>query len=162
MKHENIESACPDWGLIRDISNAEKHFILDNPPGKYIKDITDVQEAMVHDIFLMPNDQHYIRYHIRVMVLLKDYKIRDLLDVATNVLNFWGNFLLSKGAIKNYENFRYKGDDFLTEEQAEAMSDTLVHTLDCDAVNMPLIGLSRNYNIDENSFDERYYIFHDK
>ena len=116
-----VAELYPDFNLIGDVANALKHGQLTHKPDKLIKDVSSIQERLVWVHFRYANSRPYSYLQPRIMVKLITGEYRDLLEVATGVLNFWCDYLFTNGYIKSMHRFLYTGDNVFTESQANAV-----------------------------------------
>jgi len=99
----DVAKLCPDYDLLGDVVNAAKHdeLTLGEPQ---INSAEDIYEATVVTRY-QDQDGEYSDAQKMVMVKLKDGSERDLFEVLTNVMNFWGRELTRYGVIKGFDPF---------------------------------------------------------
>lgn len=118
-------SKFSDYDLIGDIFNAHKHGKLEPSRKKGELLITGreaIEETIVNTYFHHEGTTNprifYSVMQTRVLVYPIKGGVRDLLDIATNVINYWSDFLVNYGLTKHHIKFRYEGDDLISPEQA--------------------------------------------
>lgn len=117
-----------DYDLIGDVFNATKHGTLTQKKGEIlIANRKDIEEIIVNTHFPFEGETTYPRkfygvMQTRVLVYPTKGGVRDLLEVATNVINYWADFLVKEGLTDKHINFRYEGDDILSHQQALEIS----------------------------------------
>lgn len=115
-----------DYDLLGDVFNAHKHGHLDPKRKKgevLLAKREDIEETLVSTYFLKDGEPTTPRNFFgvvqnRILVYPKKGGVRDFLEVATNVINCWSDFLITEGLTDKFIKFRYEGDDILTQEQA--------------------------------------------
>lgn len=129
FRRADVAMMCPDFDWVGDVFNSTKHKELDRK-GRIIKDKSHIDETIVWTYFpyeeVLPPKRFYSTVQIRILItpLPKKGKVRDLLEISTNVINFWSDFLVAKGLTTIHKNFRYDGDDIVPEGLADASSGT--------------------------------------
>lgn len=109
ITRSQAESLCPDYALLGDLVNAAKHASVtrNTPHGKpLVARASDLRER----ILLIEYEDHegIYRFHQKqVIVKLSDGTERNLLDVLTNVLNFWETKLAADGVLKSARSFKH-------------------------------------------------------
>ncbi len=118
----DVERICPDYALLGDIVNAAKHKSLTamTPHGApFVKSATNLSEQLA---FIMYEDDagtyQYVQKH--VVVKLADGSERNLIEVLTNVINFWEQHMLSLGVLSATRTFAYDGVRARTRAECEA------------------------------------------
>jgi hypothetical protein len=167
VKPAEVRASCPEWSIIREVSNVEKHFIATlDPFSLHLKDITDIQESLVINIFKDEDGTEYEYTQVRVMLFLMNEYIVDLLEIATKVVNFWGQFLFERGRIPKPEAFVYHGNDFLTRQEAEAYKKPILRVVtmkDFDEMEesgfLNVICLRRLYDKSNSQFLPQYQLY---
>ena len=105
-----IETQCPDYALLGDIVNAAKHKTVNNmtPHGPpLVNDATQLGEQIV--ITEYEDEAGIYRYSQKfVIVRLHDGREKNLLDVLTNVINFWEKYLHSLGVLAEARTFKHE------------------------------------------------------
>lgn len=113
-----------DYDLIGDVFNATKHDTLTQKRGEIlISNRKAIEETIVCTYFPFEGETTYPRefYGVkqtRILVYPTRGGVRDLLEIATNVINYWADFLVKEGLTDKHINFRYEGDDILSHRQA--------------------------------------------
>ncbi|GAB3882859.1 hypothetical protein [Spirosoma agri] len=119
-----IASLCPDYHWIGDVANAFKHRSIGRK-DRIIDDVSQIEETLVRTCFIpedaTPANPYYSIIDRRVLVVPTDIAlpIRDLLEIQTNVINFWSDFLVSENLTKERFIYKYRGDRVLTSQQAD-------------------------------------------
>lgn len=140
---ELVEPLCPaktltrnevskfyDYDLIGDVCNASKHGTLTQKKGELlIISNKDIEQTIVNTHFFFGKSSEGARtFHgvmqNRILVYPIAGGVRDLLEVATNVINYWADFLVDKGFTDKHIKFRYEGDNVLTYEQVLEIGNT--------------------------------------
>lgn len=105
-----IKAKCPDYQLVRDITNASKHKRFDKPkPGAdvpLIEDLNSIYECTISTTY-RDSDGEFRDSHKGVFVKLLDGTERDFFEIATNVINMWCAELHAIGVIENPRKFDY-------------------------------------------------------
>jgi len=98
-----ISGQCPDYDLLGDIVNAAKHRSLTRGTPQ-ISNATQIEEQIVVTEY---EDEHgpYRCVEKVVVVGLANGSARDVLEVLTNVMNFWQGYLHSIGVLANPRNY---------------------------------------------------------
>lgn len=112
MSRADVERLCPDYALLGDVVNAAKHKSLTNktPHGTpLVNDATGLGEQLV--VIEYEDAAGTYRYVQKtVVVKLADGSERNLLEVLTNVINYWEQHMLSLGILTSARTFAYDGD----------------------------------------------------
>jgi hypothetical protein len=104
------ERLCPDYALLGDVVNAAKHKSLTAPTPHgtpLLTKATNLGEELV-SIQYEDSDGTYLYAQKTVVVELDDGAKRDLLEVLTNVMNFWEQQMASLGVISAPRTFSYE------------------------------------------------------
>lgn len=105
-----IKAKCPDYQLVRDITNASKHKdFLKTKPGAdppLIQDLSSIYECLISTTY-KDLDGEFRDSHKGVFLKLLDGTERDFFEIATNVLNLWLAELLAVGVIDKPRKFDY-------------------------------------------------------
>lgn len=112
LTRAEVEKLCPDYGLLGDVVNAAKHKSITNktPQGPpLVDDATQLGEQIVITEY---RDDVGIYRHAQKIVIAKlsDGSERNLLEVLTNVINFWEEYLHSVGVLSTPRTFAYAGN----------------------------------------------------
>jgi hypothetical protein len=119
-----VAKLCPNYDLLGDVVNAAKHDDLTHG-GPQINSAEDIYEMTVITRY-EDQEGEYSDAEKMVMVTLKDGSERDLLEVLTNVMNFWGGELESYGVIKGFKAFplpKPPGSSFIKRADAKTQLD---------------------------------------
>jgi hypothetical protein len=108
----DVERRCPDYALLGDLVNAAKHKSLTakTPHGApLVNDATDLVEQLA---FIEYEDSAGTYRYVQknVVVKLADGTERNLLEVLTNVVNFWEQHMLSVGVLLTARTFMHDSD----------------------------------------------------
>jgi len=103
MSRAKVAAQCPDHDLVGDIANVSKHAELTRGVPK-VSHAQSVCEIIVLTEF---SDDKGIFTDARKLVTVKldDGTERDVFDILTNVINFWGQQLALWGVLKDYNLF---------------------------------------------------------
>lgn len=100
--YNSIKNKCPDYQLVRDITNASKHkdFYKLKPGADppLIQDLNSIYECLI-SITYQDSEGEFRDSHKGVFVKLLDGTERDFFEVATNVVNMWCTELHSMGVL---------------------------------------------------------------
>jgi hypothetical protein len=103
ISRSQAASHCPDYDLIADIANASKHAHLTRGTPQ-IGAASSLKERIV--IVEYEDDGGSYRHaQKQVYAKLSDGTERDLFEIATSVINYWGNELVRLGIIKAFKQF---------------------------------------------------------
>jgi len=107
-----VERLCPDYALLGDVVNATKHKSLtgNTPHGApLVTDATNLAEQLV---FIEYEDAAGTYRYVQktVVVKLSDGTERNLLEVLTNVINFWEQHMVSLSVLPAVRTFAYDED----------------------------------------------------
>lgn len=112
LTRAEVERLCPDYALLGDIVNAAKHKLVSNktPHGApLVDDATNLGEQLV--LIDYEDDAGTYRYIQKTVVAkLANGLERNLLEVLTNVINYWELYLQSLGILKAARTFTYDND----------------------------------------------------
>lgn len=94
-----IIERCPDYSLLRDVVNVSKH----NSITRYVPQIRTADQIEEMIIITEYNDEQgkYKYIEKTVQLHLLDGSTRNMLEVLTNVMNFWQTYLHSVQIISN-------------------------------------------------------------
>lgn len=112
-----------DYDLLGDVFNAFKHGVITQKKSKIlVSNRNSIQETYVWTFFPFEGETTYPRnfYSViqaRVLVYPTVGSPRDLLEIQTNVINYWSDFLFNEGLSDKHLTFRYEGDDILSHQQ---------------------------------------------
>lgn len=113
---------CPDYHIVGDVANAAKHRVLTRGKPR----LTSAEDIFERTVITLYEDDagEYSDCQTVVMVRIAGGVERDLLEVMTNVLNYWGMFLESLGVLQEYRSFKMDpgpGEGFVPREKARGM-----------------------------------------
>ncbi|MEF8731641.1 MAG: hypothetical protein V5B40_06935 [Candidatus Accumulibacter meliphilus] len=94
---------CPDYGIVQDVSNVAKHREL-NKGAPRVRRVEDIVELMV-SVAYEDDAGTYFDVDKIVVIRLEDGSELDVPEALTNVINFWGGFLVDIGARSTYKPF---------------------------------------------------------
>jgi hypothetical protein len=109
MTRRTVEQLCPDYALLGDLVNAAKHAsvtMVTHHGAPLVARASDLTERI---LFIEYEDaQGIYRFpQKQVLVRLTDGTERNLLDVLTNVLNFWEARLAASGLLQSARTFKH-------------------------------------------------------
>ena len=96
---KELEKACPDFAIVGDVANVSKHHTLDRPTphgAPLVTSVDQLSEVAVHTEYC-DTEGTYLYCEKIVRIRLSDGTERILLDVLTNVINHWEQFLFNAG-----------------------------------------------------------------
>jgi hypothetical protein len=99
----DIALHCPDYDLVGDIANASKHNRLTRGQP-LIRNIDDVYEQITCTLY-HDDEGDYRNVEKQVMVRLKSGVERNVLEVATNVVNMWSEVLFQLSIVNKQRKF---------------------------------------------------------
>lgn len=108
LSRSEVERRCAAYGVLGDVANASKHgeISASTPHGApLVSTFGEIQE----EIWVVQYEDGQGRYHHVhkiVTVTLADGTQRNLLDVLTDVLNFWESYLHSLGLLAAARTFQ--------------------------------------------------------
>jgi hypothetical protein len=110
LSRRDAECLCPDYGLLGDIVNVAKHRSIEKETHHgepLIKKAEDLSERIV---FIRYEDDKGPYQAIQKVIIAKltDGTERYLLDILTNVINFWEEYLCSIGVLKATHPFLFQ------------------------------------------------------
>jgi hypothetical protein len=103
MSRHQIVEICPDFALVGDVANVTKHAHLTKYESKVAR-AQCISEVLFITEF-SDDEGIYTDARKAVVVSLKDGTERDLFEVVTNVINFWGSHLASLGVLESFKPF---------------------------------------------------------
>jgi hypothetical protein len=153
----DITPDCPDYNVIGRVFDKSKHHTLRNP-GNLVNDESAIEETIVSTYYPRIVDGQYSQewygvMQARVMINFTDRESRDLLEIATNVINYWADFLDSNNLAPKHlhKHYHYQGNDFLTPEEADQLGMGLpIHPSELGGARIIMIG--RFYRLQENKW----------
>jgi hypothetical protein len=99
LTRTEIERLCPNYALLGDIVNASKHKVISNqtPHGQpLVNDAKNLEEQLI--VIEYEDDLGTYRFVQKtVVVKLNDGSVQNLINVLTNVMNFWEQHMQSLG-----------------------------------------------------------------
>ena len=101
MSRTKAERLCSDFGVLADIANTSKHRSITKPTphgAPLLKSAADLTEEIVITEYC-DHDGPYQHAEKRVVAKLTDGSTRDVLEILTNVMNFWQGHLYEKGVV---------------------------------------------------------------
>lgn len=120
----DIESLCPDYALLGDLVNATKHAAITSATPHGAPLVARASDLREHVTLIEYSDEagSYSFAQKEVIAFLSDGSERNVLDVLTNVLNFWEKWLHGIGLLSEVRVFRYESNArFRTREECESM-----------------------------------------
>jgi len=123
ITRSQAEQLCPDYALLGDLVNAAKHAsVTKNTPhgAPLVAQASDLRERILL-VEYEDADGFYRFPQKQVIVKLTDGTERNLLDVLTNVLNFWETKLAADGVLKSARVFMHDNKPrYRTREECSA------------------------------------------
>ena len=107
-----VEHACPDYGLLGDVVSAAKHKSL-NKATPHGAPLVDNSASLGEQLVIIEYEDNVGTYRYTqktVVVKLTDGSERNLLEVLTNVMNFWEQHMLTLGVLSAARTFAYDAD----------------------------------------------------
>jgi len=122
MSRAEVATLCSDYDLVGDIANVSKHAELSRGAPK-VSHAQSVSELIVLTEF---SDEEGTFTDARKLVTVKldDGTEREIFDILTNVINFWGQQLLRWGVLRGYNLFPLPeppGSRSLSREEARGL-----------------------------------------
>jgi len=121
---QQVASTCPDYDLVADIVNASKHGELTrgNPQ---ISKAEDIQELTILTKYEDDLGEYFGSEHA-VVVRLTNGSTRNVGEILTNIINYWGAEFHAIGILSNSMSFDYKRPIHpLTREEVEKQKNNL-------------------------------------
>lgn len=111
----DIEKGCPDFAVLGDVVNAAKHKSItkQTPHGApFVAETTQIGEQIV--ITEYQDGSGTYRYTEKIVIVkLSDGSERNLIDILTNVINYWELHLYSIGILSSARTFTHSSDAHL-------------------------------------------------
>lgn len=104
LSASSVKKECPDYDLLQDVVNVSKHGSITHKENPQIKNANQIKETIVVSMY---KDQigPYFHAEKEVLLCLGDENHKTLDEVLTNVMNFWQDYLFSKGIASHSEHF---------------------------------------------------------
>lgn len=118
-----VERLCPDYALLGDVVNASKHKALSSMTPHGAPLVTDAEKLGEELIFIEYEDEAGAYRYVQkaVVVKLTDGSKRNLLEVLTNVINFWEGHMVTLGVLSTVRVFTHDTDiRYRTRTECEA------------------------------------------
>lgn len=96
---KDMLTQCSDYGIVKDIANITKHRTLTRNPPLLVRNETDAMSEIVIVTSYRDKFGVYSDFAKQVEVSLLDGSQRNLIEVLTNVLNFWIRHLRKLGLL---------------------------------------------------------------
>lgn len=109
ISRAEAEKRCPDYALLGDIVNAAKHRRISSntPHGAPLVEVaTSLTESLIN-IEYTDEEGSYRCTLKSVVAVLSNGAERYLIEVLTNVINFWESYLESIGILSNARSFKF-------------------------------------------------------
>lgn len=107
---KEVAKLSSEFDLLGDVFNSTKHKELIRS-GKLIEDSSSVYESVVCSILINDQQKHRIWSQWWILVKTIEGEERDLLEISTNVINFWVDLLYDHKMINSKPFFRYENND---------------------------------------------------
>jgi len=120
MSRAAVARACPDYDILGDIVNASKHRELTRGTPQISK-AENISETVIITEY-EDSEGLYIDAEKLVMVKLDNGTERDLLDILTNAINYWGCKFVQLGYLNSFKPFvppKQPGSDFVVRSDAK-------------------------------------------
>ena len=119
----NEVSKFYDYDLLGDVFNASKHGTLTQKGREaLVSGKNAIEQTIVNTYFPFDGEEtprnFYGVMQYRILIYPNKGGVRDLLEVETNVINYWSDFLIKEGLTDKRFTFRYAGDDVLSHDDA--------------------------------------------
>ncbi len=139
---DEVASKCPDYDLAGDIANVSKHknITRGNPQILSVDSIYEQTDI----IKCKDADGEYFTCKKHVHVKLNDGSVRDVLEILTNVTNYWFKELHTLGILT-------KSNQFSTEEKEFPPPRTDSNQLDLEMIQG--IRFNKNFRLVEYNYD---------
>ncbi len=102
---QEVANVCPDYNLLADIVNASKHKELTrgNPQVTRAENIEELTTLTKYD----DEDGEYFGSELTVEVKLEGGSTRNIAEILTNVINYWGAEFHAMGIINSPISYSY-------------------------------------------------------
>jgi hypothetical protein len=112
LSRADVEQLCPDYALLGDVVNVAKHRELNGQTPHGAPLITSAENLDEELTIIEYTDEigPYRYVQKSVIVKLDNGSERDLLEVLTNVINFWEAHLATLGAVSAARTFKHNHD----------------------------------------------------
>lgn len=110
LTRSNVEKRCNDYALLGDVVNAAKHKTINKPTKHGAPLVTDAKNLTEKLLIIKYSDDEGIYNCVQksVVAVLADLTERNLLEVMTNVINFWECYLHSHGVLTEARTFSFE------------------------------------------------------
>jgi len=130
LSRDEASLRCSDYGIIQDVTNAAKHRLLTkgNPQFRRAEDIFELLVTVQYE----DGTGTYFDTDKIVVIRLEDGSELDLPEALTNVINFWGSFLVDIGARSTYKPFpriERPGEKYVLRDKARRVDMEMVRGL---------------------------------
>lgn len=103
MSRADVAAQCPDYDLLGDIANASKHRELTRGTPKVTRAESIYEQVVVTEH--SDDTGTFTDARKVVNVKLDDGTERELFDIVTSVINFWGEALAAWGILEGFKRF---------------------------------------------------------
>ncbi len=109
LSRADVEHLCPDYALLGDVVNASKHKALNSKTPHGAPLVDDAEGLGEQLVFVEYEDDAGPYRYIQktVVVKLTDGSERNLLEILTNVINFWEGHMLTQGVLSKARVFAH-------------------------------------------------------
>lgn len=117
-----IATECPSYDLLGDIVNVSKHKILTKGRPKLMK-AEDLYEQIVITSY-EDDDGEYTNTEKLVEVKFVDGSKKDILEILTDVINYWGVELANQRILNSFKKFDYPappGSKYVPRDKASSL-----------------------------------------
>lgn len=109
LSRADVERLCPDYALLGDVVNASKHKALsgNTPHGAPL--VVDAENLAEQIAFIEYEDEAGTYRYVQksVVVRISDGSEHNLLEILTNVINFWEQHMLSLSVLSKARSFTH-------------------------------------------------------
>lgn len=112
LSRADVERICPDYALLGDVVNASKHKKLNSRTPHGTPLVADAENLGERVIIIEYEDEagKYRYIQKTVVVKLTDGSERNLLEILTNIINFWEDYMLTLGVLLKAHVFTHDVD----------------------------------------------------
>lgn len=109
LSRADVERLCPDYALLGDVVNVSKHKALNGNTPHGAPLVADAENLAEQIAFIEYEDEAGTYRYIQksVVVKISDGPEHNLLEILTNVINFWERHMLSLGVLSKARVFTH-------------------------------------------------------
>lgn len=123
LSRADVERLCPDYALLGDVVNASKHKALNGKTPHGAPLVTDAENLGEQLVLIEYEDDAGAYRYVQKTVVVKitDGSERNLLEIITNVINFWEGHMLTLDVLSKARAFTHDaGIRYRTRTECEA------------------------------------------